>query len=213
MSERLIGVYSEVPQLVGHLHLPVQSGSDRVLMQMKRNHTALQYRSVVRRLRAARPGISISSDFIVGFPGETEADFEQTMELIEAVGFDHSYSFIYSRRPGTPAAGLPDDVPVAIKKQRLARLQQRIGEMAARISAGMVGTVQCVLVEKPSRKDQHQLSGRTENNRVVNFTAPADSIGCFVNIRITEALPNSLRGEFIGLADGMENSVSNLRVS
>ena len=135
------------------------------------------------------------------------------MALIEAVGFDHSFSFIYSRRPGTPAAGLPDDVPMAVKKQRLARLQQRIGEMAAAISADMVGTVQRVLVEKPSRKSANQLSGRTENNRVVNFTAPKDSIGRFVNIRITEALPNSLRGEFAGLADEADNTVSNLRVS
>jgi tRNA-2-methylthio-N6-dimethylallyladenosine synthase len=213
MSDSLINAYAEVPQLVGHLHLPVQSGSDRVLAQMKRNHTALEYRSIIRRLRAARPDISISSDFIVGFPGETDADFEQTMALIEAVGFDHSFSFIYSRRPGTPAAGLPDDVPLAIKKQRLARLQQRIGEMAARISADMVGTVQRVLVEKPSRKDAGELSGRTENNRVVNFAAPMDSMGRFVNVRITEALPNSLRGEFAGLADVAGNTVSNLRVS
>jgi len=213
MGDRLIKVHAEVPELVGHLHLPVQSGSDRVLALMKRNHTALEYRSIIRRLRAARPDISISSDFIVGFPGETEADFEQTMALIETVGFDHSFSFIYSRRPGTPAAGLPDDVPLAVKKQRLARLQQRIGEMAAAISAAMVGTVQRVLVEKPSRKNEHQLSGRTENNRVVNFTAPADSIGRFVDIRITEALPNSLRGEFAGMADEADYTVSNLRVS
>ncbi|MGB5538894.1 MAG: tRNA (N6-isopentenyl adenosine(37)-C2)-methylthiotransferase MiaB [Gammaproteobacteria bacterium] len=213
MSERLIDVHAEVPQLVGHLHLPVQSGSDRILAQMKRNHTALEYRAIIRRLRAARPDISISSDFIVGFPGETDADFEQTMALIEAIGFDHSFSFIYSRRPGTPAAGLPDDVPQAVKKQRLARLQHRIGEMAAAISAGMVGTVQRVLVEKPSRKDAGQLCGRTENNRVVNFTAPEDSIGRFVNVRITAAMPNSLRGEFAGLADAADNAVSNLRVS
>ncbi|HUT40916.1 MAG TPA: tRNA (N6-isopentenyl adenosine(37)-C2)-methylthiotransferase MiaB [Gammaproteobacteria bacterium] len=213
MSERLIDVHGEVPQLVGHLHLPVQSGSDRILAQMKRNHTALEYHAIIRRLRAARPDISISSDFIIGFPGETDADFEQTMALIETIGFDHSFSFIYSRRPGTPAAGLPDDVPLAVKKQRLARLQHRIGEMATAISAGMVGTVQRVLVEKPSRKDASQLSGRTENNRVVNFTAPADSVGRFVNILITEAMPNSLRGEFAGLADAADNTVSNLRVS
>ncbi|MGD2113331.1 MAG: tRNA (N6-isopentenyl adenosine(37)-C2)-methylthiotransferase MiaB, partial [Gammaproteobacteria bacterium] len=213
MSERLISTYAEVPQLAGHLHLPVQSGSDRILAQMKRNHTALEYRAIVRRLRAVRPDISLSSDFIVGFPGETEADFEQTMALIEAVGFDHSFSFIYSRRPGTPAAGLPDDVPLAVKKRRLARLQRRIGSMAAGISAGMVGTVQRVLVEKPSRKDAGQLSGRTANNRVVNFAAPKDCIGRFVNIHITEALPNSLRGEFAGLADERDVTVSNLRVS
>jgi len=213
MSDRLIEVYAEVPQLVGHLHLPVQSGSDRVLALMKRNHTALEYRSIVRRLRALRPGISISSDFIVGFPGETGADFEHTLALIDAVGFDHSFSFIYSRRPGTPAADLPDDVPHAVKQQRLARLQQRIAGMAAAISAGMVGSVQRVLVEKPSRKDLRQLSGRTENNRVVNFDAPADTLGRFVAVRITEALPNSLRGEFIGTADVAGNAASNLRAS
>ncbi len=198
MSDSLIDVYREVPELVGHLHLPVQTGSDRVLAGMKRNHTALEYRSIIRRLREARPDISISSDFIVGFPGETDADFEQTMALIEAVGFDHSFSFIYSPRPGTPAAALPDDVPLEVKKDRLARLQQRITELAADISAAMVGTVQRVLVEKPSRKDPAQLSGRTENNRVVNFDADASLIGQFADILITEALPNSLRGELIG---------------
>jgi len=213
MSDSLIDVYAEVPELVGHLHLPVQSGSDRVLALMKRNHTALEYRSIIRRLRAARPGISISSDFIVGFPGETGADFEQTMALIEAVGFDHSFSFIYSRRPGTPAADLPDDVPLEDKKRRLARLQQRIIEMAAAISADMVGTVQRVLVEGPSRKRENQLCGRTENNRVVNFDAPPGLIGRIVDIRVTEALPNSLRGEFIGLADEPDNTVPHLRVS
>ncbi len=198
MSDSLIDVYREVPELVGHLHLPVQTGSDRVLAGMKRNHTALEYRSIIRRLREARPDISISSDFIVGFPGETDADFEQTMALIEDVGFDHSFSFIYSPRPGTPAAALPDDVPLEVKKDRLARLQQRITELAADISAAMVGTVQRVLVEKPSRKDPAQLSGRTENNRVVNFDADASLIGQFADILITEALPNSLRGELIG---------------
>ncbi len=149
MSDSLIQVYGEVPELVGHLHLPVQSGSDRMLAAMKRNHTALEYKSRIRRLRAARPGISLSSDFIVGFPGETEADFEATMRLIEEVGFDHSFSFIYSRRPGTPAAELPDDVPLAVKKQRLARLQARIQDMAAAISAAMVGSTQRLLVDGP----------------------------------------------------------------
>ena len=197
MSDSLIQVYAEVPQLVGHLHLPVQSGSDRVLALMKRNHTALEYRSIIRRLREARPGISISSDFIVGFPGETGDDFEQTMALIEAIGFDHSFSFLYSPRPGTPAAGLPDDVPLGVKKQRLARLQQRISEMAADISHSMVGNVERVLVEKVSRKRADQLSGRTENNRVVNFDADTSLIGQFVELRITEALPNSLRGELV----------------
>ena len=197
MSDSLIQAYAEVPELVGHLHLPVQSGSDRVLALMKRNHTALEYTSIIRRLRAARPGISISSDFIIGFPGETDADFEQTMTLVERTGFDHSFSFIYSPRPGTPAAALPDEVPLAVKKQRLARLQARIAEMAAAISMSMVGSIQRVLVEKPSRKRADQLSGRTENNRVVNFDATPDLVGQFVDIHITEALPNSLRGELV----------------
>jgi tRNA-2-methylthio-N6-dimethylallyladenosine synthase len=194
MSDSLIEVYAEVPELVGHVHLPVQSGSDRVLALMKRNHTAEEYRSIIRRLREIRPGISVSSDFIVGFPGETEPDFDDTMALIEAVGFDHSFSFIYSRRPGTPAADLPDDVALAVKKQRLARLQARINALAAVISAGMVGRVERVLVEQPSRKRADQLCGRTENNRVVNFEGDRALVGRFVELRITEALPNSLRG-------------------
>ena len=197
MNDSLIQAYAEVPQLVGHLHLPVQSGSDRVLALMKRNHTALEYKSVIRQLRAARPGISLSSDFIIGFPGETDADFEQTMALIEDVGFDQSFSFIYSQRPGTLAAGLPDDVQPATKKARLSRLQQRISKMAAAISQGMVGRVERILVEKVSRKRDDQLSGRTENNRVVNFDATPDLIGRFVDVLITEALPNSLRGELV----------------
>jgi tRNA-2-methylthio-N6-dimethylallyladenosine synthase len=194
MSDSLIQVYAEVKELVGHLHLPVQSGSDRVLALMKRNHTMLEYKSIIRRLRTARPGISLSSDFIVGFPGETDADFEQTMALIEDIGFDQSFSFIYSARPGTPAAGLPDNVQLDAKKQRLVRLQQRINAMAAEISAAMVGTIERVLVEKTSRKRADQLSGRTENNRVVNFDADPALIGKFVDVEITEALPNSLRG-------------------
>lgn len=194
MSASLIQAYAEVPELVGHLHLPVQSGSDRILAMMKRNHTVLEYKSIIRRLREARPGISISSDFIVGFPGETAADFEQTMALIEEIGFDHSFSFLYSRRPGTPAAELPDTVPAEIKKARLARLQQRINAMAAKISDSMVGGIERILVEKSSRKRVEQLSGRTENNRVVNFDAPRSLIGRFIEVRITEALPNSLRG-------------------
>jgi len=197
MNDSLIQAYAEVPELVSHLHLPVQSGSDRVLAMMKRNHTVLQYKSVIRRLREARPGISMSSDFIIGFPGETEADFEDTMALIEDIGFDHSFSFIYSQRPGTPAAGFPDDVSLADKKARLARLQSRISEMAAAISKAMVGNVERVLVEKVSRKRADQLSGRTENNRVVNFDATPDLIGRFVEVRITEALPNSLRGDIV----------------
>jgi tRNA-2-methylthio-N6-dimethylallyladenosine synthase len=201
MSDSLIQVYRDVPQLVSHLHLPVQSGSDRVLAAMKRNHTVLEYKSRIRRLREARPGISLSSDFIVGFPGETDTDFEQTMQLIEEIGFDHSFSFIYSRRPGTPAAELPDDVPLAVKKQRLARLQARIQEMAAAISAAMVGTGQRVLVEGRSKKNPAQMAGRSENNRVVNFDAGAELIGRFVTVRITEALPNSLRGTLVAEDD------------
>ena len=197
MNDSLIQAYAEVPELVSHLHLPVQSGSDRVLAMMKRNHTALEYKSVIRRLREARPALSMSSDFIIGFPGETETDFEQTMALIEDIGFDHSFSFIYSQRPGTPAAGFADDVSLADKKLRLARLQARISEMAAAISQHMVGNIERILVEKVSRKRTDQLSGRTENNRVVNFDAGPELIGQFVDVRITEALPNSLRGEIV----------------
>ena len=200
-SDSLIQAFAEVPELVSHLHLPVQSGSDRILAAMKRGHTALEYKQKMRRLREARPNISLSSDFIIGFPGETDADFEATMQLIEGVGFDHSFSFIYSRRPGTPASSLPDDVPLDVKKARLQRLQSRITEMANAISASMVGTVQSVLVERPSRKDPKQLAGRTENNRVVNFTGHERLIGHFVDVRITEALPNSLRGEVVAVED------------
>ncbi|MEW8499996.1 MAG: MiaB/RimO family radical SAM methylthiotransferase, partial [Candidatus Thiodiazotropha taylori] len=197
-SDSLIDVYAQVPELVSFLHLPVQSGSDRVLAMMKRGHMAVEYKAKIARLRKVRPDITISSDFIVGFPGESEADFEQTLKLIEEVGFDHSYSFIYSRRPGTPASDLPDDVPLAVKQQRLERLQQLINTQAQRISRQMVGTTQRILVERPAKKDPAQLAGRTENNRVVNFTAPAELIGQFVEVRITEALPNSLRGEWLG---------------
>ncbi len=193
-TDELIEVFAEVPKLVSFLHLPVQSGSDRVLAAMRRGHTALEYRAKIRRLRQARPGISISSDFIVGFPGETEADFAATLDLIEQIGFDQSFSFIYSRRPGTPAAEYPDDVPLEVKKARLALLQQRIDTQAQRISRQMVGTVQRVLVERLSRKDPGQLAGRTENNRVVNFDATPDLVGQFVDLSISEALPNSLRG-------------------
>lgn len=193
LSESLIQVYADIPQLVSHLHLPVQSGSDRILAQMKRGHTAIEYKHKVRQLRQVRPQLSLSSDFIIGFPGETEADFAATMQLIEDVGFDHSFSFIYSPRPGTPAATLPDDVPLSVKKQRLAHLQERINQMAQAISQAMVNTEQRILVEGTSRKDSQQLAGRTENNRVVNFTAPDTLIGQFVTVKITEALPNSLR--------------------
>jgi tRNA-2-methylthio-N6-dimethylallyladenosine synthase len=201
MSDSLISVYAEVPELVGHLHLPVQSGSDRILAAMKRNHTALEYRARIRRLREVRPDLSLSSDFIVGFPGETDADFEATMELIDAVGFDQSFSFIYSRRPGTLAAQLPDDIPMETKKRRLARLQERINAMAARISADMVGSEQRILVEGPSKKDAAEMAGRTENNRVVNFRGGPELAGRFVRVRITQAMPNSLRGEFVAVDD------------
>ncbi len=200
MSDSLIAVYAEVPELVSHLHLPVQSGADRILALMKRGHTVLEYRSKIRRLRKIRPDLSLSSDFIIGFPGETEADFAQTMALIEAVGFDRSFSFIYSPRPGTPAADLPDDVPLKEKQARLAQLQARINLMAMEISQAMVGTVQRVLVERTSRKDKRQLAGRTENNRVVNFSGELHLIGGFVTLQITEALPNSLRGTIVGVA-------------
>jgi len=193
-SDSLIRAFAEVPELVSHVHLPVQSGSDRILAAMKRGHTALEYKSKIRRLREARPDISLSSDFIVGFPGETDADFEATMELIEQVGFDQSFSFIYSRRPGTPASSLPDDVPLEVKKARLARLQARINEMAQAISQSMVGSRQRILVEGPSKKDPAQMAGRTANNRVVNFDGAAELAGRFVDVRITQALANSLRG-------------------
>ena len=209
MSDSLIQAYAEVPELVSHLHLPVQSGSDRILAQMKRKHTALEYKAIIRRLREARPDISMSSDFIIGFPGETEADFEATMQLIEDVGFDHSFSFIYSARPGTPASALPDDIDMRVKKARLSRLQQRISEMAAAISRDMVGSRQRILVEGPSRRDPAELAGRTGNNRVVNFSGGADLVGRFVNVRITEALPNSLRGEFVALAEAATADVAN----
>jgi len=213
MSDALIKVYAEVPELVSHLHLPVQSGSDRILAMMKRGHTALEYKDKIRRLRQVRPDISISSDFIVGFPGESDADFQQTMELIKSVDFDHSFSFLYSARPGTPAASFPDNVPLEVKKQRLAILQDQITQQASAISQAMVGSVQKVLVEGPSKKDPHQLSGRTENNRVVNFTAHPRLVGEFVDVRITEALPNSLRGEVTsasrdGVADHTNKTIA-----
>jgi tRNA-2-methylthio-N6-dimethylallyladenosine synthase len=201
-SDSLIQAYADVPKLVGHLHLPVQSGSDRVLAQMKRGHTVMEYKAKIRRLRALRPDLSLSSDFIIGFPGETDSDFQATMDLIEEVGFDNSFSFIYSPRPGTPAAAFPDDVPMEIKKHRLAILQRRIREMSDAISRAMVGTVQRVLVEGPSRKDPQVLCGRTENNRIVNFCGDRGLIGRMTALRITEALPNSLRGEIAQASDG-----------
>ncbi|MDC3105845.1 tRNA (N6-isopentenyl adenosine(37)-C2)-methylthiotransferase MiaB [Gammaproteobacteria bacterium] len=197
-SNSLIDTYSKVPELVNHLHLPVQSGSDKVLMAMKRGHTALEYKSKIRRLRKLRPDISISSDFIIGFPTETNSDFEDTINLIDDVGFDTSFSFIYSARPGTPAADLQDTVPLEIKKQRLLILQNRINQNASRISQKMVGTKQVLLVTGVSKKDPGQLQARTENNRVVNFSSTeTELIGTFVSALINEALPNSLRGQLI----------------
>jgi tRNA-2-methylthio-N6-dimethylallyladenosine synthase len=197
-SDALIDVYNEVPKLVSHLHLPVQSGSDRILMAMKRGHTALEYKSKLRRIKKNRPDISFSSDFIIGFPGETEADFEATMKLIHDMDFDTSYSFIYSPRPGTPAADLPDNTPEDVKKQRLAILQDRLIQQAMAISRRMVGNIERVLVTGYSRKDPGQLSGRTENNRVVNFRSDdVNLIGKFADILIEEALTNSLRGSVV----------------
>ncbi len=195
--DRLIEAYAGTPQLVDYLHLPVQSGSDRILARMNRGHTRERYLQIIRKLRDVRPHISISSDFIIGFPGETDEDFEETMALIETVGFDQSFSFIYSPRPGTPASEMKDDVPLAVKKERLKRLQAHINKMAAYISKSMVNTVQTVLVEGLSKKNSLQLCGRTENNRVVNFTAHPKLIGHFVDVTITDALPNSLRGHLI----------------
>jgi tRNA-2-methylthio-N6-dimethylallyladenosine synthase len=194
-TQRLAEAHARLPQLAPHVHLPVQAGSDRVLAAMKRGYTVLEYKAIVRRLRAARPAISISSDFIVGFPGESDADFEGTMKLIEEIGFDASFSFIYSRRPGTPAAALPDDTPHEVKRARLQRLQARIEQQAQVISRGMVGTLQRVLVEGAARKDAAELCGRTGNNRVVNFPGSRALIGRLVDVMVTTALAHSLRGE------------------
>ena len=193
-TDSLVQAYADIPELADHLHLPVQSGSDRVLAMMKRGHTVLEYKSTIRKLRAVRPNIALSSDFIIGFPGETDADFEATMKLIRELNFDISFSFIYSARPGTPAASLPDDTDMQIKKHRLAILQDQIRSHAAAIAEAMVGTTQRVLVTGLSKKDPGVLAGRTENNRVVNFRADPALIGGFADVEITEALPNSLRG-------------------
>lgn len=197
MTARLVETYAKVPKLVSHLHLPVQSGSDRVLAAMKRGYTTLEYKSLVRKLRAVRPDISLSSDFIVGFPGETAADFEKTMRLIDDVGFDASFSFIYSARPGTPAAELTDDTPQDIKLERLMRLQKRIDALAQAVSQSMVGTVQRVLVEGVSKKGAGELAGRTDNNRVVNFAGHPRLVNRFIDVRIVSAMPHSLRGEVL----------------
>jgi len=194
VTDGLVEAFGAVPQLVEHLHLPVQSGSDRILTRMKRRHTVADYRQTVARLREARPRLSLSSDFIVGFPGETDEDFRATLDLVDEIGFDHSFSFIYSPRPGTPAAAFPDDVPLESKRARLTTLQERLSRSEHAISAAMVGAVHTVLVEGPSRKDPLMLAGRTENNRVVNFAGDPSLIGTFVPVVITEALPNSMRG-------------------
>jgi tRNA-2-methylthio-N6-dimethylallyladenosine synthase len=193
-SDSLIEAFRDVPKLANYLHLPVQAGSDRILSLMKRGHTVLEYKQKIRKLREARPDISLSSDFIVGFPGETEHDFQQTLDLVKALNFDQSFSFIYSARPGTPAASFPDNISLAEKKARLARLQEQINAQAAAISEAMVGTVQRVVVEGPSKKSPKELAGRTENNRVVNFPGPAALVGRMAEVTITAALSNSLRG-------------------
>jgi tRNA-2-methylthio-N6-dimethylallyladenosine synthase len=196
-TDSLIEAFAEIPQLVDHLHLPVQSGSDNILKMMKRGHTSADYIEIIRKLRLVRPNISLSSDFIIGFPGETDEEFEQTMSFIEEVGFDLSFSFIYSQRPGTPAAELPDDVPAELKKHRLERFQNRINAMANTISNNMIGSLQTVLVEGQSKKNPLQMQGRTENNRVVNFIGHPRLAGHFVDVLIAEALPNSLRGRLV----------------
>ncbi len=196
-SDNLINAYAEVPELANHLHLPVQSGSDRILGLMKRGYTALEFKSKIRKLRKVRPDIRLSTDIIVGFPGETDKDFQDTMDLVHEIGFDTSFSFIYSPRPGTPAANLPDDTPMEVKKQRLQILQNRLLLQASRYSQSMVGSTQRILVTGHSKKDSQQLSGRTECNRVINFDGPAHQIGQFVDVLISDALPNSLRGRLV----------------
>jgi tRNA-2-methylthio-N6-dimethylallyladenosine synthase len=196
-SQRLVDSYRRLPQLVDHVHLPVQSGSDRILSAMKRGYTALEYKSIIRRLRAARPGVSIASDFIVGFPGETEQDFGLTMKLVEEIGFDDSYSFMYSPRPGTPAASFADQVPLETKQARLARLQAALETGAKAISESMVGNVERILIEGAARKNPRELAGRTSNNRVVNFAAPRRLVGELADVRITAALAHTLRGEVL----------------
>jgi tRNA-2-methylthio-N6-dimethylallyladenosine synthase len=196
-SDNLIQAYAEEPKLANYLHLPIQSGSDRILAAMKRTYTVLEYKSRIRKLRQVRPDISLSTDIIVGFPGETEDEFNQTLSLVKELNFDHSYSFIYSARPGTPAANLADNTPLEVKKERLAILQQTINEQAFNISRAMVGSTQSIIITGPSKKDPNELMGRTENNRVVNFSSTSSAIGNMVNVKIIEARPNSLRGELL----------------
>jgi tRNA-2-methylthio-N6-dimethylallyladenosine synthase len=201
MTQRLIDTYRTVPKLVSHLHLPVQSGSDRILAAMKRRYSVLEFKALVKKLRAARPDLALSSDFIIGFPGETEEDFEKTMSLIEELNFDNSFSFLYSPRPGTPAADMADDTPQEVKIRRLMRLQKTIEAQALAISQAMVGTTQRILVEGHARKDVSELAGRTDNNRVVNFAGNERLIGRFIDVTITAALPHSLRGEVLKLPE------------
>jgi tRNA-2-methylthio-N6-dimethylallyladenosine synthase len=197
MTQRVIDCYRKLPKLVSHLHLPIQSGSDRVLANMKRGYTLIEFKSLARKLKEARPDLCLSSDFIVGFPGETDDDFERTMKAIDDIGFDASFSFIYSQRPGTPAAELNDDVPDEVKTQRLMRLQKRIDELASEVNEKMVGTIQRVLVEGPSKKDPNELAGRTDNNRIVNFAGNPRLINQFVEVQVTRVSSHSLRGEIV----------------
>ncbi|MGA7750406.1 MAG: tRNA (N6-isopentenyl adenosine(37)-C2)-methylthiotransferase MiaB, partial [Gallionella sp.] len=197
MTQRLIDAYATIPKLVSHLHLPVQSGSDRILAAMKRGHTVLEYKSIIRRVRAARPDICITSDFIIGFPGESEQDFEATMKLIDEIGFDNSFSYLYSPRPGTPAAEMRDDTPLEVKAARLKRLQDRIAEQEGAVARAMMGTTQRALVEGVSKKDAQELAARTDNNRVVNFSGTASLIGRFVEVKVTQVVRHTLRGELI----------------
>lgn len=197
MTNSIIDAFAEIPELVSHLHLPVQSGSDRILALMKRNHLVLEYKSIIRRARKHRPHLSLTGDFIIGFPGETDDDFRATMKLVEDLNYDRSFSFIYSPRPGTPAASLPDDVPMDIKKQRLYELQDLLNQQTLAYSQAMIGTTQRILVERLSRKSTREVSGRAENNRVVNFPGNLDMIGTFVDVKITEALSNTMRGEVV----------------
>ena len=203
MTNTLIAAYEQIPALVSHLHLPVQSGSDRILQLMKRGHTALEYKSIIRKLRKARPQLQLSSDFIIGFPGENTQDFQQTMQLIEDVVYDRSFSFIYSARPGTPAASMIDDVPLSVKKERLYEMQALLNEQAAASAQMMLGTKQRVLVERLSRNDVSDVAGRTENNLVVNFEGSPEWIGRFVDVEISQIFTNSLRGILIGESEQM----------
>jgi tRNA-2-methylthio-N6-dimethylallyladenosine synthase len=212
-TDNLIRAYGSVAKLASHVHLPVQSGSDRILALMKRGYTTLEYKDRIRKLRAVRPEVSISSDFIVGFPGETERDFEATLALVHEVGFDQSFSFIYSRRPGTPAASLADEVPYELKQRRLHALQEQLAQQAEAISARMVGSVQCVLVERISRKSSRELAARTANNRWVNFAGPHELINRFVDVLITETCPHSLRGRLVGERAPMPRARADARVA